>query len=216
MSTDVSGLVTTAPAGSFGNNSAQTVALGRSAEQLESQLHGKWYTATLAGKVFVLATAVAGTTIPVQATNLVSTFTLLNPLGSNVNLELIDYSLGILNATTVVGDISLYFQTGVGSSNTALATTTGLTIRNALLNGGGTSGAQGYSAATFANTVGTNFFRVYNLNTYGAVTSTNAGPIRTEFDGKLIVPPGTAITVAASAAQTQATTQTMTWAEWPF
>lgn len=209
------GLVTTAPAGTSSNNTQQTISLGRANEQIITQLHGKYYTAALAGKVFVLATAVAGTTIPVQATNLVSTFTLLNPITSTVNVELIDYSLGITNATTVVGDISLYYQVGVGTTNTALATTTALTIRNALLGAGGSAVSLGYSAATFTNTVGTNFFRVYNLSSFGAVTTTNAGPIRTEFDGKLILTPGTAITVAASAAQTQADTQTLTFAEWP-
>lgn len=214
MSTDVSGLVTTAPAGTSSNNTSQTVSLGRSNEQLVAQLHGKYYTTALSAKVFILATAVAGTTIPVQATNLVGTFTLLNPVTSNVNIELIDYSLGVLNATTVVGDISLYFQASVGNSNAALTSTTALTTRSAFLGSGAASVAQGFSAGTFTNTIGTNMFRIYNLNSFGAVTTTNAGIIRTEFDGKIILAPGAAVTVAASAAQTQAMTQTMTFAEW--
>jgi hypothetical protein len=215
MAQDVSGLVTTAPSGLFGNNADVTIQLGRSGEQLVTETHGKWYTANYGNKVFIAATAVAGTTIPVQATNLVSTFTLLNPLGSNVNLELIDYNLGVTNATTVVGDVSLYYQTGVGSSNAALTSTTSLTIRPAVLGGPGTSLANAYSAATFTNTVGTNFFRIYTLGSFGAVTTNNALPIHTEFDGKIIVGPGTAITVAGSAAQTQAMTQTISWVEWP-
>lgn len=214
MATAASGLVTTAPAGTSSNNTEQTIALGRSNEQLTAGLHGNYYTTTLAGKVFILATVAAGTTIPVQATNLVGTFTLLNPISSGVNVELIDYSLGIVAATTVVGDISLYYQTGVGNGNAALASTTALVGRSAFVGSGLSPVALGYSAATFTNTVGTNMFRLYNLNTFGAVTSTNAGPIRTEFNGKIILAPGTAITVAASAAQTQAQTQTLTWAEW--
>lgn len=215
MATDSSGLVTTAPAGSFGNNSTQTMSLGRSAEQLVAQLHGKYYTAALAGKVFILATATAGTTIPVQATNLASTFTLLNPITSSVNVELIDYTLGTTTATTVVGDISLYYQSGVGTSNAALTSTTALTIRNALLGGGGSAVSSGYSAATFTSTTGTNLFRCYTLAGFGAVTTTNATPIRTEFDGKIILPPGTAVTVAGFAAQTAAMCQTMTFMEFP-
>lgn len=215
MSTDVSGLVTTAPAGTSSNNTSQTIALGRSNEQLVNQLHGKYYTAALAGKVFTLATLTAGTTIPVQATNLVGTFTLLNPITSAVNVELIDYSLGMTTTVAVVGDISLYYQSGIGNSNAALSSTTSLTIRSTFLGNGASPVSAGYSAATFTNTVGTNFFRCYNLNGFGAVTANNAGPIRTEFDGKIILPPGTAVTVAAFAAQTAAMTQTMTFMEWP-
>lgn len=216
MATQASGLVTTAPAGAFGNNSEQVMALGRSAEQLSVQLHGKYYTAALAGKVYSLATLTAGTIIPVQATNLVGTFTLLNPITSTVNVELIDYTLGTTTATTVVGDISLYYQTGVGTSNAALTSTTSLATRNLLIGSGNASTAVGYSAATFTNTVGTNLLRFYTVAGFGAVTTTNATPIRTEFDGKVILAPGTAITVAGFAAQTAAMCQTMTFMEFPI
>lgn len=211
----VGGLVTNDPQGVFGNNSTQTIALGRSAEQLVAQTHGKFYTPCLGGNIFVLSTAVAGTTIPVQATNLVSTFTLLNPLNSGVNLELIRYELGILNATTVVADISLYYQVGVGSTIAALTSTTALAIRSSFTGAGSNSQALGYSAATFTNTVGTNLFRLVNLATFGAVTTTTASSIFKEFDGTIILAPGTAVTVAGSAAQTQAMTQGLMWAEWP-
>lgn len=215
MATDISGLVTSSPSGSFANNQDVTVQLGRSGELLNSQVHGQYYIPNYGNKLFIAATAAAGTTIPVQATNLVSTFTLLNPLSSNVNLELVDYSLGITNATTVVASIDLYFQSGVGSSNAALTSTTAITIRPAVLGGAGTSVANAYSAATFTNTVGTNFFRIANLTSFGAVTTTNATPIYRAFNGGLIVGPGCAVTVAGTAAQTQAMTQSISWIEWP-
>jgi hypothetical protein len=208
-------LVTTAPAGAFANNSSQFQALGRSGEQLSAEVHGIYYTANYGNRVFIAATAAAGTTIPVQASNLVSTFTLLNPLGSNVNLELIDYALGITNATTVVASIDLYYQSGVGSSSAALTSTTAITIRPAVLGGPGVSQAQAFSAATFTNTVGTNFFRIAGLTSFGAVTTTNAGPIVRSFNGSIILGPGTAVTVAGTAAQGQPMTQTISWAEWP-
>lgn len=210
--------------GTVGINVAANVAASQNAnipsgpqgEEIVAELHGKFYTAARAGNVFLLATAVAGTVIPVQATNLVSTFTLYNPLTSGKNVELISYSLGVLNATTVVGDVSLYFQTGVGNTVTVPGTLTVLPIRNVLLGGGLSTICSGYSAATLVNTVGTNAFRGPTLATFGAVTTTADNPIRYDFDtAPIIMPPGSLITVAGSAAQTQAMTQNLTFAEWP-
>lgn len=205
--------VASPPSGSIANGTATNQSADNSGASYVTPLHGPYYAASLAGRVFVLATGAAGTTIPVQATNLVSTFTLSNPIASNVNLELLSYELGILNATTVVASIDLYYQT----NGAALSSTTPLTIRPALAGGQGVSVCTGYSAATYTNTVGTNFFRWANLTTFGAVTTTNAQPITVDLTKRgLIVPPNTTITVAGSAAQTQAMTQTLTWAEWPL
>ena len=40
-------------------------------------------------------------------------------------------------------------------------------------------------------------------------------PIHYEFDGRVILPPGSLVTVLASAAQTQAMTCNLLFAEWP-
>lgn len=191
---------------------------GKTGEGIVSELHGKWYSAAYRGNVFMLNTAAAGTTIPIQATNLVSTFTLWNPLGSGKNIELIRYTLALEAATTVVSDVSLYFQPGIGTGfNAAPGTLTALTIRSALLNSGASASvATGYSAATLVNTVGTNMFVGPILTGFGAVTTNVATPINYEFDGSIIVPPGCLITTAGTAAQVSATRQSLIWAEWPI
>lgn len=174
---------------------------------------GKYYQEALAGQLFIGATAVAGTTIPVQATNLVSTFTFWNPAGSGVNMELVRYTLGLTTATTVVGDISIYAQSQVGSAVTAPGTLTAGTIRPGLLGGSASSQISFYTAATLVNTTGTNFFRMVTVAGPGAVTANNVLPINYDFDGSMIVPPGTLITTAGFAAQTAAMDQTLTWIE---
>ena len=63
---------------------------------------GTYFQDTLAGNVFIAATLAAGTTIPVQATNLVSTFTVWNPASSGVNLELIRYTVSWTTTVEVV------------------------------------------------------------------------------------------------------------------
>lgn len=190
------------------------LATGPQGELLTAEVRGKYASATRAGNVFSLATAVAGVTIPVQATNVASTFSLWNPNTSTKNVELISLALGITNATTVVADIGLYYQSGLTSPG---GTLTALTIRNTNL--GSTaigSVCTGYSANTLVSTTGTNLFRLCTLTSFGAVTTTNAGPIKVEFDGKIIMPPGSLVTVLGSAAQTQAMCLDLIFAEWPL
>lgn len=174
---------------------------------------GKYYQETLAGQMFVGATVVAGTTIPVQATNLVSTFTFWNPAGSGVNMELVRYTLGLTTTVTVVGDISIYAQSQVGSAVTAPGTLTAGVIRPMNLGGPSASLVSFYTAATLVNVTGTNFFRMVTVAGPGAVTANNVLPINYDFDGSMIVPPGTLITTAGFAAQTAAMDQTLTWIE---
>jgi len=167
--------------------------------------HGdNWLSAAL-GTSFFVTTASAGTTIPVIASGLVSTFTLFNPAASPVTLELIDYELAVINATTVVSDISLYFQSG----GAALATTTALTPQSAQLGVTTTPNALAYSAATFTSTL----TKGPALAAFGATTYAGAQIIRYAFNGKILVPPGTAVTIAGKAAQTQAMQQAFSWAE---
>jgi hypothetical protein len=169
------------------------------------KLHGdNWLSAAL-GTSFFVTTASAGTIIPVIASGLVSTFTLFNPATSTKFLELISYELGILNATTVVSDVSLYFQVG----GAALGTTTALTAQPTQLGISVTPNALAYSAATFTSTL----TKGPTLASFGAVTYSGAQIIRYAFDGKIIVPPGTAVTIAGKAAQSQAMQQTFYWAE---
>lgn len=213
---DTVGLSVTANAAAVGGNAP--VAAGQSGEILTSEIHGKFYSAARAGNVFHLNTAAAGTTIPVQATNLVSTFTLWNPLGSGKNVELIRYSLGLLAATTVVSDITLYVQPGVGQTVAAPGTLTLLSIRNAAGFGATaplTSVCTGYSAATLVNVMGTNMFVGPVLLSVDAVTSTALAPNNYDFDGTVLLPPGTLCTIAGTAAQASATRQSLIFAEWP-
>src|SRR3990167_7337716 len=96
------GLVTnpTKQADGIGN-----IVLGRQGEQLTADLHGKWYSAALNGRLFIGSSLIAGVTIPVN-TATAATFTLFNPLGSGVNVELATLDIGWpAGATTVVGTI---------------------------------------------------------------------------------------------------------------
>lgn len=198
-------------------------ALGLGGEEYISTIHPKYYNYTKAGIVFNANTLTAGTIIPVMATNLVSTFTIWNPMTSPNDVVLLDYQLAMVALTTVVGDVSLYFQTGVGSFNTAPGTLTSLTAKNMLLGGGATPQATVYSAATLVGALsqggvgvqkGPTLFAFGSTGVTGVESSGTMCP-RVEFDGRIILPPGTLATIAGGAAQTGAAIQHFTWAELP-
>lgn len=187
--------------------------LGDQGEQITSHLHGKWYQQAAKARVFVGSTLIAGTVIPVNANNLVSTFTLYNPVGSGVNVELINYKLGLAGTTTaVIGNVGLAYQNV--AATTALATTTAVTPTNALLGAVTAAKALLYSAATFTGTP--TFLQTLGLS-FGT-TGATPGPAvaMADFDGTIVLQPGYAITVIGNAAQTQAMSQALTWAEVPL
>lgn len=185
---------------------------GKQGEAMIAELHGFWYTQAYRGNLFWGTNATAGTTIPIQASGLVSTFTLYNPANSGKNLELVSYSFAMEAATTVVSDVSLYFQSQIGTVNTLLATTTALVVRPGVLGGSFASQASLFSAATFTGAL----IKGPTLFGPSAVTSTQLGPNEYQFQGRIIVPPGVAVTTAGNAAQTSAAAQTFMWVENPL
>lgn len=184
---------------------------GQLGELISSPLHGRWYEATKAGVVFNAA-AVAAITIPLNAAALVGTFTLINPLGSNHVLELIDADFGSVSATEVVSDVSLAFQLTPGGV-TGLSGLTAGTIRPMTF---GTSGPASTSVCTYY-TAATHTGTPTIIQPIFDVTATAVGIVSThyDFDGKIIIYPGTILDfVCITAALTNAVAA-LRWAEWP-
>lgn len=189
-------------------SASQTLGQGRQAELLTSDVHGKAYAATYAGNVFCAATAAAGTTIPVS-TATAATFVFYNPIGSGVVMELIRYNAALVAATTVVGAVGLGIATGLTVAPTGL--TVAPSLGNAKLGGGNANVCQVYTVATIVAT--TRFFWM-SLG-YGAVTNGSLGGLQYDFDGQIVLTPGSLAHVVGTAAQTSAAAQSITWAEWP-
>lgn len=193
---------------------------GKGGESIVADAHGQLYNLAVRGNLFHATTATAGTIVPVMATNLVSTFTLWNPAGSGKNAVLYKWGMAHTTTVTVVSDVSLYYQVGVGGATTAPTSLTALVSKNCLLGAGNPSLVTAYSAATLTGALGTsgvgNIAKGPTLNTFGAVTTTNPLVIEYRFEGGLILPPGTLVTTAGNAAQTAAMNQTYWWAEVPI
>ena len=202
------------PGAKYGANALKGTG-GDFGEQLAAELHGKWYTAARNGRLFIDSLAHAGGVIPVNASGLVSTFSLWNPAGSGVVVELYKYLLGLSGTTTaVIGNIGLVEQLNVGSAIAVPGTLTAVAPAPAMRGGSAASAVRFYSALTH---VGTPSF-LMTLGLSFGTTGATPGPAAAvhDFDGSVLLMPGTIISTVSNAAQTQAMAQTLIHAEWPL
>lgn len=182
---------------------------GKQGEGLVSEIHGKNYTANYRGGLFGFN--VTAKTVPVIAATLVSVFSLWNPPSSGVNAELVDTEIGQVLATTVVDAIGWYYSSGslalAGTFSTAGTALSGI-IGNAAANK-----VVPYSAYTHSGTPA----RVDIIGSFGAVTDVGMSLPMKLYDGRLIIPPGTVVSIAMSTAAGTASGLDISarWIEWP-
>lgn len=179
--------------------------LGRQGEQLAAELHGKWYTAALNNRVFIGSALIAGVTIPVNTTT-APTFTLFNPLGSGVNVELICLDIGWPAAAasvvaTILGSVSTQTPTSVTAGGVTVPVPIG---------GGGTAQAKLYTAATIV-AITSHIPLVQVTSVADAMVASHY-----EFDGRVVLAPGGLITLTSTPVQTGVSLPSFAWAEWPI
>lgn len=180
-------------------------------EKLVSDAHGTYFNAALNGNVFTFSVAAA--TIPVNASNLVSKFSILNPVGSGKVMELISCDAAAVLATTVVDGLGLYFQTG-STAIAGLGTLTAGTPQSGYMGSAVPSVTTCYTAATHTGTPTLHTL----MHTWAAVTSTAQNVNTYNFNGKVLVPPGTVIALAMTTTvwTTSGLTLALSWAEHPI
>lgn len=183
---------------------------GRQGEQLASEVHGKFYTGNYRGKLFSFN--VTAVTIPAIANNLVSVFSLYNPPGSGVNAELVDTELGQVLATTVV-DVAGWYYSNAAATAKGTFTTAG-TPQSGIIGSGVAGKVIPYSAYTHAGTP----VRIDIIGSFGATTDAGLSLPMKFYDGRIILPPGIAMSVAMSTAAGTASGLDISarWIEWPL
>lgn len=190
--TELVGNVVNAFSTSAPDNSDNPLGLGRQTEQLVSEIHGKYYTANYRKVLFGFN--VTAVTVPVVASGLVSVFSLYNPAGSPVNLEIVDFDMGLVLATTVVDVLGLY------TSSIPLTAKGTFTTAGSPVSGVVGSGLVGYGVPYSAYTHSGTPTRHSILATFGAVTDAQMGSFNIPIDGKIIIPPGVIVSAAMSTA----------------
>ncbi len=173
---------------------------------------GKYYDQVKSGRVFIGSTAAAGTSFPL-ATGTAMTFGLWNT-NPNKNAVLLRLNMGFTSGTLALGEVGLTNKdAGYGLGTPISAFTDGVlgtTIRNALVGIGNASSMRFTpSAATIA--AGTACY----WTGQSAITASTVSTIdwNHDFDGAVIVPPGQAVFVVGSIAQTALFSMSLVWAE---
>jgi hypothetical protein len=191
------------------DGSSPPLLAGRGGETLVAEVHGQYYTAAYRGKTFF--GSVTGVTIPAVASNLVSVCSLYNPPGSTVNLELLWVTIGFTSATTVLDNIGIYWQ--AGSTLVVPTSITQGTVNNGKL-GLGKGQGQFLSAGTMTGTPAL-FDYIVSMLTTSTVPPGQA--YKTRYQGELLMPPGSCISIAGSTAAWTASSANIAigWAEWP-
>ncbi len=198
------------PDGTIGN-----VALGRQGDTLVSDVHGTYYNVASRGNVFFASSGLAGSVVKLSAATMTSvTFSLLNPVGSGVNVELIDMSWQQFGSgTEIVTQLGVAIQTDIASAGVPTTLTAGV-INNGLVGGGNVSKCVFYTVATMTNAaIGAKFPHFWLFQNPLATTVTQA-PNLYEFKGKLIMPPGSMLVPVAALTGTEIEAAiSLSWAE---
>ncbi len=191
--------------------------------QLVQSLRGKHYEDCLAGRVFSHTPTPLGLAIPIYtATALAGAMPIWNPTGSGVNVELISASTSFVSGTSAYGTVVLMARLDVGnqlttgSEITAFAETTPF---NGFLGGGVTTKVRSSNAGTVTVTAGVaaeSVRTLFSLNLEAATgTAHQTSVAEVDFDGTVIVGPGTLVWLANRVASSALFASTIVWKEIP-
>jgi hypothetical protein len=176
------------------DGSVTALRLGRTGEQVVTELHGKYYEQAVRGNVF-WATMTAGVILPAVGATAANAMTLANPAGSGRNLSLIGFDMVVttINATPATGLYGLYVNTNIVAaavSGTAIVPIPGLVGSNYQ------PVAKPFSTSTVpaAPTLLKPFGYKETGGVVGAVPITGLPGFHIDFDGTVVLVPGTAIT----------------------
>ena len=206
------------------DGSLSTLEMGRGGDVLASDVRGKYGSMAHRGGVYWAASTTAGIAVPIntEVSGATNTFGLNNPAGSGVMAELIDVDLTFLGA----GPGTTNTTVGFSILNTALNALTAITATPGPIHAGGNPSrfdgpnpvCTHFSLATHASTLlVTNFYPLFTFpTTYQPTAAVNIGPWHYDFNGKLVVPPGFAITMTVNGTALAAATLVpqMFWAEY--
>jgi len=196
-----------------------TVLLGREAEIIQAPLHGKNYTQSMSGNLYVGNQSAAGAIVPIYS-NTTQQCGLLNPASSGVNLIPTQINFGYVDTTGAAGSFALgYITTGDGIIATGGKGVTAATLATPinLKLGGKPSKATFMSAGI--TTVAPGLLMQLGVNqlvTTAATASTTTFTTQYKFDDELILAPGTGIFVAGNIAVLIKMAISIVWKEVPI
>jgi hypothetical protein len=175
------------------------VTMGKHGEMLVSRLGPEFYNLSLRSKLFI------GNQLPAGAAPALWSATtqqcgLLNPLGSGVNLVLMDLNGTYVSGTGIINGLCLAYvpNCGSGVATGSAGVTVATTITPICANLSGAVAAGVFMSAAITTAAPTRLWNL-GLNTeVGAVSAATERSLIYNINGKIIVPPGYAIMVGAN------------------
>ncbi len=196
---------------------------GKQGDGIISGLHGKYYTQNQRGNVYYSGTAVGGAAFTIFSNASFVGHLLWNPSGSGKNLSLIRANVtpNTQGATATSGwgyawinNAGSTIGTGaVVSTFTAVTATRGTGLCGVL--GQGNSVALAGSAATFTAALAWGRSATFGTST-GIVTTQLSYTLSEDFDGMMIIPPGTIFALTSAILTGVTASATLVWEEVPL
>lgn len=169
--------------------------IGRTGEQVFSGVHGRFYEQAKRGNVYSGATAVSGVA-PGTAIGTTAAFALYNPLNSGFDLVILKASMSYLSGTLGIGFVNWIMHTAAVQAGAAVTGTAISVVRANGQNGVGVG--KPLTTATVVAGVLTRLFA--NLPPMLATSVLAPWRLDDDVDGALVVPPGAAVSLQATAA----------------
>ena len=182
-------------------------------EEVVSQVHGALYEQNRRGNVYMGVTAVTGVA-PGTAIGTTAAFALFNPLNSVFNLVVLKASMSYLSGTLGIGFVNWIYHTAAVQAGAAV-TGTAISVVNGRGNGSAGVGKPLTTATVVAGVLARPFG---NLPPMLATSVLTPWRLDDNVDGALIVPPGAAVSLQATAAAgtTPLVIYGCTWEEVPI
>ena len=184
----------------YGDDLEAPPRLGNQGELIYGNLNPKYYEQTMRGNGFMYSAAIGGSVLAAFGTT--SAPFLWNPMGSGRNLIITKVAVGLdATGTTAAGHVVYGFQSNLGSSGgTAAPVVSGTFVAPVNLNiGSGGASAMRFAPTTVSLTAACTFLCTMGLGQATAGTTATSPYIAIDYvDGRIVIPPGSAFSVAAS------------------
>lgn len=196
------------------------VGMGRQGQLFVGEVHGKYYEQAIGGLMFSQAVTPLGLAIPI--------YTSVTPLGNviwntsaNKNVVLTYVDLAYASGTAALASIGLMTRAGMGNAIATAAPFSAFastTPKNALIGGGQASNVLSSNAGTVTLTTAgaaTDWTRtIATINLEAATGTAHATQIaHYDFEGSVVLPPGSACWLAATVASVALYASSIAWYE---
>src|SRR3990167_8084011 len=179
----------------LGSSATGEGSIAPTGEQVVSQVHCALYEQNRRGNIYMGATAVSGVA-PGTAIGTTAAFALYNPLNSGLDLVVLRASMSYLSGTLGIGFVNWIMHTAAVQAGAAVTGTAITVVRANGANGVGVG--KPLTTATVVAGVLTRLFG--NLPPMLGTSVLTPWRLDDDVDGALVVPPGAAVSLQATAA----------------